>query len=54
MSVTIIYSHDDEASGRWTGEGRPLTHQEVLEAGAEAGPRLAAVLRRFIRDLGSG
>ena len=33
--------------------GRPLTHQEVLEAGAEAGPRLARVLRRFIRDLGA-
>ena len=33
--------------------GKPLTHQEVLEAGAEAGPRLAAVLRRFIADLGA-
>jgi purine-nucleoside phosphorylase len=31
--------------------GRPLTHAEVLEAGAEAGPRLARVLRRFIADL---
>jgi hypothetical protein len=29
MSVTIVYSHDDAISGRWTGEGRPLTHQEV-------------------------
>jgi purine-nucleoside phosphorylase len=28
--------------------GRPLTHKEVLDAGAEAGPRLARVLRRFI------
>jgi purine-nucleoside phosphorylase len=29
----------------------PLTHEEVLAAGAEAGPRLAQVLRRFVRDL---
>lgn len=29
MSVTIVYSHDDEVSDRWTGEGRPLTKQEV-------------------------
>lgn len=29
----------------------PLTHAEVLEAGAEAGPRLARVIRRFIREL---
>ncbi len=33
--------------------GQPLTHQEVLEAGASAGPRLARVLRRFIAGLGS-
>jgi purine-nucleoside phosphorylase len=32
--------------------GQPLTHQEVLEAGAAAGPRLASVLRRFIREIG--
>jgi purine-nucleoside phosphorylase len=32
--------------------GQPLTHQEVLDAGAAAGPRLARVLRRFIRNLG--
>ena len=32
--------------------GVPLTHEEVLAAGAEAGPRLARVIRRFIRDLG--
>jgi purine-nucleoside phosphorylase len=32
--------------------GRPLTHEEVLEAGAEAGPRLARVIRRFVTDLG--
>jgi purine-nucleoside phosphorylase len=31
--------------------GRPLSHEEVLEAGAAAGPRLARVLRRFIVDL---
>lgn len=32
--------------------GQPLSHEEVLEAGREAGPRLARVLRRFIADLG--
>ncbi len=31
--------------------GRPLAHEEVLEAGAEAGPRLARVLRRFIAGM---
>jgi purine-nucleoside phosphorylase len=31
--------------------GAPLTHQEVMEAGAEAGPRLAKVIRRFVADL---
>ena len=31
--------------------GEPLTHEEVLEAGAEAGPRLAKVIRRFVADL---
>jgi inosine/guanosine/xanthosine phosphorylase family protein len=31
--------------------GAPLTHEEVLEAGAEAGPRLARVIRRFVTDL---
>jgi purine-nucleoside phosphorylase len=31
--------------------GQPLSHEEVLEAGATAGPRLARVLRRFIADL---
>jgi purine-nucleoside phosphorylase len=30
--------------------GQPLSHEEVLEAGAEAGPRLARVIRRFVRD----
>jgi purine-nucleoside phosphorylase len=28
--------------------GEPLTHEEVLAAGAEAGPRLAKVIRRFV------
>ena len=32
--------------------GQPLTHEEVLEAGAEAGPRLARVIRRFVSELG--
>jgi purine-nucleoside phosphorylase len=31
--------------------GEPLTHEEVLAAGAEAGPRLARVVRRFLADL---
>jgi purine-nucleoside phosphorylase len=31
--------------------GQPLSHEEVLEAGAAAGPHLARVLRRFIADL---
>jgi purine-nucleoside phosphorylase len=33
----------------YTGEA--LSHEEVLAAGAEAGPRLARVIRRFVRDL---
>jgi purine-nucleoside phosphorylase len=32
--------------------GVPLSHEEVMEAGAEAGPRLARVIRRFVADLG--
>ena len=32
--------------------GQPLTHEEVLEEGRQAGPRLARVIRRFVRDLG--
>src|SRR6185436_12399753 len=32
--------------------GQPLAHEEVLGAGAEAGPRLARVIRRFVSDLG--
>lgn len=35
-------------------DGHPLTHEEVLAAGAEAGPRLARVLRRFIVGIGEG
>ena len=31
--------------------GEPLNHEEVLAAGAAAGPRLARVIRRFIREL---
>ncbi len=31
--------------------GAPLTHAEVLAAGAEAGPRLGRVIRRFVADL---
>lgn len=33
------------------GYGALITHEEVLVAGAEAGPRLARVIRRFLRDL---
>jgi purine-nucleoside phosphorylase len=32
--------------------GQPLTHEEVLAAGADAGPRLARVISRFVADLG--
>ena len=32
--------------------GQPLSHEEVLEAAAEAGPQLAKVIRRFVADLG--
>ncbi len=32
-------------------DGVPLVHEDVLAAGAEAGPRLAKVLRRFIAGL---
>ena len=31
--------------------GVPLTHEEVLACGAEAGPQLARVIRRFVTDL---
>ena len=37
------------AGAGYTGE--VLTHEEVLAAGAEAGPRLARVIRRFLEDL---
>jgi inosine/guanosine/xanthosine phosphorylase family protein len=32
--------------------GQPLSHEEVLAAGAEAGPRLARVIGRFVADFG--
>jgi purine-nucleoside phosphorylase len=32
--------------------GQPLAHEEVLEASAQAGPRLARVIRRFVAGLG--
>jgi purine-nucleoside phosphorylase len=31
--------------------GEPLSHEEVLAAGAQAGPQLARVIRRFLVDL---
>lgn len=31
--------------------GEPLSHEEVLAAGAAAGPRLARVIRRFVAEL---
>lgn len=31
--------------------GQPLSHDEVLSAGLEAGPRLSRVIRRFLADL---
>ena len=34
--------------------GQPLTHEEVLESGAIAGPRLARVIRRFVATLAVG
>ncbi len=34
--------------------GEPLTHEEVMAAGAVAGPRLAKVIRRFVTDLPAG
>jgi purine-nucleoside phosphorylase len=37
------------AGAGYTGE--PLTHEEVLAAGASAGPRFVSVVRRFVRDL---
>jgi purine-nucleoside phosphorylase len=37
------------AGAGYTGE--PLTHEEVLAAGKEAGPRFTRVIRRFVRDL---
>ncbi|MEA2537531.1 MAG: purine-nucleoside phosphorylase [Chloroflexota bacterium] len=34
--------------------GEPLTHEEVLEAGRIAGPRLGRVIRRFAASLAAG
>jgi purine-nucleoside phosphorylase len=34
--------------------GQPLTHEEVLASGLEAGPRLARVIRRFLMELPAG
>ncbi len=34
--------------------GTPLSHEEVLAAGAEAGPRFVRLIRRFIADLAPG
>ncbi|MDP9483874.1 MAG: purine-nucleoside phosphorylase [Chloroflexota bacterium] len=34
--------------------GQPLNHEEVLESGAIAGPRLARVIRRFVAALAEG
>jgi purine-nucleoside phosphorylase len=31
--------------------GNPLTHEEVLEAAAEAGARFQALIRSFVRQL---
>jgi len=31
--------------------GQPLNHEEVLESGAEAGPRLGRIIKRFLEDL---
>jgi purine-nucleoside phosphorylase len=31
--------------------GEPLSHEEVLAAGAEAAPRMIRLVRRFVRDL---
>lgn len=40
------------AGAGYTGE--PLTHEEVLASGAEAGPPLARVIRRFVAELPAG
>jgi purine-nucleoside phosphorylase len=40
------------AGAGYTGE--PLAHEEVLAAGAEAGPRLGRVIKRFVADLAPG
>ena len=39
------------AGAGYTGE--PLSHEEVIAAGAISGPRLARVIQRFVAELGS-
>jgi purine-nucleoside phosphorylase len=34
--------------------GTPLTHEEVLAAGKDAGPRMVRLVKRFVRDLDLG
>jgi purine-nucleoside phosphorylase len=34
--------------------GEPLTHEEVMAAGVEAGPRFTALIRAFVRLVDSG
>jgi purine-nucleoside phosphorylase len=34
--------------------GTPLTHEEVLAAGRDAGPRMVRLVKRFVRDLDLG
>jgi purine-nucleoside phosphorylase len=34
--------------------GEPLSHEDVLAAGREAGPRMVRLVRRFVRDLDLG
>ncbi len=45
VGVTLVTN----AGAGYSGE--PLTHEEVLAAGQEAGPRLARVIRRFVADI---
>ena len=40
------------AGAGYTGE--PLSHEEVLAAAREAGPRMVRLVRRFVRDLALG
>ena len=65
--ITLVRAALEAIAARWAGldlagvslvtnpgagySGEPLSHAEVLAAGREAGPRLAAVIRRFVREL---